>query len=116
MRWLFSWLISVSVGLLCAYFVTIEWRWFAVPLGAPHLGFLHMCGILCLLRAMRGIKVTDLTVVDLARKAGISGSDGEGDDADFARAMKSSLANLVVGFLLLVVSAVIHNGFMVWWP
>jgi len=65
---------------------------------------------------MRGVKMTDLTIVDLARKAGISGPDGEGDVADFARAMKSSLANLVIGVLLLVMSAIIHNDFMVWWP
>jgi len=116
MKWLLSWFISVAVGLLCAYFATIEWRWFAVPLGAPHVTFFYMCGLLCLLRAMRGVKMTDLTIVDLARKAGISGADGAGDEADFARAMKLHLANFVVGVLLLVMSAVIHNGFMVWWP
>jgi len=116
MKWLVSWFISVAVGLSCAYFATIEWRWFAVPLGAPRVTFLHMCGLLYLLRAMRGVKMTDLTIVDLARKAGISGPDGEGDVADFARAMKSSLANLVIGVLLLVMSAIIHNDFMVWWP
>jgi hypothetical protein len=115
MKWLFAISVSMAVGVLCAYFATIEWRWFAVPMGAPHVGFFSMCGLLCLSRAIRGIKMTDLVVTDLARKAGISGSDAEGDAADFVRIMKSSFANLIVGVGLLVASAIIHNGCMVWW-
>jgi hypothetical protein len=39
-------------GFFRVYAITVLWRWFAVPLGIPAVGFWHVCGIGVLLGAL----------------------------------------------------------------
>ncbi len=65
----FSFLITVSGGLLSAVYMTDLWAWFVVPLGAPTLKFWHAYGLHVFVRyltfhADSGTKLLKLGILD----------------------------------------------------
>jgi hypothetical protein len=43
----------LAAGFFRVYAMTVLWRWFLMPLGAPPIGLWHMCGIGALLGLFR---------------------------------------------------------------
>ena len=43
----------LAAGFFRVYAMTVLWRWFLVPLGAPPVGLWHMCGLGALLGLFR---------------------------------------------------------------